>query len=164
MKHQNKDELGQFFALYNQFDYDPQEASRVAYNRLVAFFGWKKQSKQERKARERFQIAIVGRFEQLYGADENKLDILQTLCEKIGISPIPGTITSCKKAIKTVHVNIYDFIDSEQTGEPVRTFDSLNQFRAYTKKNGKVFPKEDAKDNALLRFLLRPVFSGRRGV
>jgi hypothetical protein len=96
MKHTNKDELRQFFALYNQFDYDPQEASRAAYNRLVAFFGWKADSAKERKARERFQSALVGRFEQLYGADENKLEVLQTLCGKIGISPIPSTITACK--------------------------------------------------------------------
>lgn len=60
-----------------------------------------------------------------------------------------------------MHVNIYDYIDSENTGEPVRTFASLNKFRTYTKKNNKVFPKKVAKDNALLKFLLRPVFFGR---
>lgn len=57
-----------------------------------------------------------------------------------------------------MHVNIYDYIDSEHTGEPVRTFESLKKFRTYTKKNNKVFPKEVAKDNALLKFLLRPIF------
>lgn len=61
-----------------------------------------------------------------------------------------------------MHVNIYDYIDSEHTGEPVRTFTSLKEFRTYTKKNGKIFPKEVAKDNALLKFLLRPVFGKAR--
>lgn len=97
MIRKNKDELSKFFALYNQFEYNETEASRTAYNRLVAFFGWEADGKKERKAKERFQKALVAQFEQLYGADENKLDVLQTLCGKIGISPIPNTITSCKK-------------------------------------------------------------------
>lgn len=97
MTRESKDELSLFFSLYNQFDYDPQEASRTAYKRLVAFFGWKADSAKERKARERFEKALAARFEQLYGADENKLDVLQTLCGKIGISPIPSTVTQCKK-------------------------------------------------------------------
>lgn len=97
MKRKTTDELGQFFALYHQFEYDPQQGSRTAYNHLVAFFGWQNDSNKERKARERFQKALVGRFEQLYGADENKLEVLQSLCSKIGISPIPSTITACKK-------------------------------------------------------------------
>lgn len=97
MKRNNKDELSKFFVLYHQYDYDPQQPSRTEYKRLVAFFGWKEDSAKERKARERFLKAIAARFEQLHGADENKLDVLQTLCEKIGISPIPDTVTKCKK-------------------------------------------------------------------
>lgn len=97
MSPENQDKLSKFFALYNQFDYKPTEGSRAAYSRLVAFFGWEANGKKERKAKERFQEALVAQFEQLYGADENKLDVLQTLCGKIGISPIPSTVTQCKK-------------------------------------------------------------------
>ncbi|GFP57733.1 hypothetical protein TASIC1_0009007000 [Trichoderma asperellum] len=152
------DELGLFFAIYPQFEYDPQEKSWTAYNRLVDFFGWKTNSKKERKARDKFKKALVGRFGQLYGTDENKLEVLQDLCRKVGISPVPSTITTCKKAISKVHVNIVDFIDSERTGEPVPTFRSLKQFQAYTTKSSKVFPKKEAKQSGLLRYLLRPVF------
>ncbi|KAM0512480.1 hypothetical protein ACHAPE_008803 [Trichoderma viride] len=158
MKDDNLDELSRFFAVYCQFNYDPEEASSTAYNRLVALFGWKTDSKKERKARTRFQKALVDQFEQLYGRDDNKLEVLQTLCGKLGISPIPNTITACKTAIKKFHVNIYDFIDSERTGEPVRKFTNLRKFQAYTEENDLVFPKKKAKSNALLRFLLRPVF------
>ncbi|EHK50232.1 uncharacterized protein TrAtP1_007301 [Trichoderma atroviride] len=158
MNDNDRDKLGRFFAVYCQFNYDPQEPSATAYSRLVAFYGWKTDSKKERKARKGFQKALADQFEQLYGHDDNKLDVLQILCGKIGISPVPNTITSCKKAIQKYHVNIYDFIDSERTGEPVRKFTNLRKFQAYTEDNGKVFPKKKAKSNALLRFLLRPVF------
>ncbi|KAL6903960.1 hypothetical protein GGI43DRAFT_399274 [Trichoderma evansii] len=158
MANTTNDQLGLFFAIYPQFEYDPQEESWPAYHRLVEFIGWKTGSKQERKARENFRRALVGQFGQLYGADENKLEVLQNLCAKIGISPVPSTITACKKAIKKVHVNIVDFVDSERTGEPVPTFGSLKQFREYTKENSKVFPKKEAKNNGLLRYLLRRVF------
>lgn len=97
MKDDNLDELSRFFADYCQFNYDPEEASSTAYNRLVAISGWKADGKKERKARTRFQKALVEQFEQLYGHDDNKLDVLQTLCGKLGISPVPSTITACKK-------------------------------------------------------------------
>lgn len=103
MARKNQDKLSQFFALYNQFEHNPKEGSRTAYNRLVDFFGWEAGGKKERKAKERFQDALVAQFEQLYGADENKLDVLQTLCGKIGISPIPSTVTQCKKVCFDSH-------------------------------------------------------------
>lgn len=97
MANTTDDQLGLFFATYPQFEYDPQEESWTAYRRLVKFIGWKTGSKQERKARENFRRALVGQFGQLYGADENKLEVLQNLCAKLGMSPIPSTITACKK-------------------------------------------------------------------
>ncbi|KAK1241096.1 hypothetical protein MKX08_001070 [Trichoderma sp. CBMAI-0020] len=158
MNGNNIDELSRFFALYCQFNYDPQEPSATAYSRLVAFLGWKTDSKKERKARKKFEKALADQFGQLYGRDDNKLDVLQILCGKIGISPVPDTITSCKTALKKYHVNIYDYIDSARTGEPVRKFTNLRKFQTYTEDSGKIFPKKKAKSNALLRFLLRPVF------
>lgn len=91
------DELGLFFAVYPQFEYNPQEESWAAFNRLVAFFGWKTGGKKERKARDKFKKALVGQFGQLYGADENKLEVLQELCQKVGVFPVPSTLTTCKK-------------------------------------------------------------------
>ncbi|KAM0253636.1 hypothetical protein ACHAQJ_007211 [Trichoderma viride] len=158
----DNDDLALFFAKYPQFDYNPHGESWSEYSRLVQFFGWKNGSKKERPARNHFRKAIVGQFTHLYGADENKLDTLQLLCEKIRISPIPNTITSCKAAISKVHVNIIDFVDSERTGNPVPTFSSFEKFRDYTLKHRKIFPKEEAKSNSLLRYLLRPVFAKRR--
>jgi hypothetical protein len=91
-----EDDIERFFASYPQFKYNANGESWAEYYRLAQFLQWKEDGKKERKARERFKKALVGQFTRLYGADENKLDTLQLLCEKIGISPIPNTITSCK--------------------------------------------------------------------
>lgn len=93
---ENRDEIGHFFAKYPQFDYKPREDSWSEYRRMVQTLQWKTGDKKERIARSKFPKAIVGRFNQLYGTDENKLDTLQLLCNKIGISPVWETITSCK--------------------------------------------------------------------
>jgi hypothetical protein len=93
---ETRDEIGHFFAIYPQFDYNRLGDSWSEYRRMVQKLQWKTGSRREYTARSNLRKAIVGRFNQLYGTDENKLDTLQLLCNKIGISPIPETITSCK--------------------------------------------------------------------
>jgi hypothetical protein len=63
------------------------------------------------------------------------------------------------KAIKKVHVNIVDFIDSERTGLPLHKFGSARLLATYTHKTGKIFPKVNAKQTTLLRFLLRRIYN-----
>ncbi|KAG5996414.1 hypothetical protein E4U54_002570 [Claviceps lovelessii] len=144
-----------FFGRYNQFAYNPHAESWSEYFRMCAFFRWTKHSKKERKVRTLFQDAIVAEFGALYGADENKLDTLQRLCGKLDIFPVPQSITSCKKAVRSVHVNIMDFVDCERTGNPVHKFRSVGQLKRYTFSHEKFFPKEQAKESSLLRYLLR---------
>ncbi|QPG95525.1 hypothetical protein C2857_001067 [Epichloe festucae Fl1] len=151
------DPIGKFFARYNQFDYDPHSEAWSEYHRMCAFFNWKKDCKKERAANTLFRDAIVAQFGCLYGVDENKLATLQRLCEKLEVFPVPQSVTSCKKAISKVHVNIMDFIDSERTGVPIRIFGSLSQLRRYTVDNDKIFPKRQARKSALLRYLLRRI-------
>ncbi|KAH0598160.1 hypothetical protein MHUMG1_04532 [Metarhizium humberi] len=149
------DHIGTFFAAYPDFDYEPTNEVWSEYRRLVKRYGWNTKSQEEKEANASFRIALVEQFGSIYGTDENKLEALQRLCGKLGIDPIPTSITACKKAIKRIHVNIVDFVDSERTGEPVRKFGSVGKLAKYTWENGKVFPKKQAKRNSLLRFLLR---------
>ncbi|EFY94683.1 hypothetical protein X797_010620 [Metarhizium robertsii] len=149
------DHIGTFFAAYPDFDYEPTNEVWSEYRRLVKHYGWKTKSQKEKEANAAFRIALVEQFGSIYGTDENKLEALQRLCEKLGIDPIPTSITACKKAIKRIHVNIVDFVDSERTGEPVYKFGSVGKLAKYTWENGKVFPKKEAKRSNLLRFLLR---------
>ncbi|KAG5980258.1 hypothetical protein E4U55_004238 [Claviceps digitariae] len=148
-----------FFRRYSNFDYNPQAEAWTEFYRMCGYFGWYGNNKKQAKARGVFREAIVAQFGAQYGTDENKLDILQGLCEKLEISPIPLSITACKKAVKSVHVNIMDFIDCERTGNPIHKFASVNQLRRYTIAHRKFFPKNEAKKSPLLRYLLRTFFS-----
>ncbi|TWU71430.1 hypothetical protein ED733_002233 [Metarhizium rileyi] len=149
------DHIGLFFAGYGQFNYDATSEVWTEYRRMVQHFGWQPKGRRENTANNRFRAALVQQFGQLYGTDESKLETLQRLCEKLELYPVPASVTACKKAIKKVHVNIIDFIDSERTGEPVHKFRSVRQLAQYTQDNDKFFPKKQAKKNNLLRFLLR---------
>ncbi|KAK2592853.1 hypothetical protein QQS21_009456 [Conoideocrella luteorostrata] len=147
-----------FFERYPRFNHSPTNEAWSEYHRMVHSLGWKEKSKREKVARKRFRVAVVEQFGQMYGTDENNLNSLQRLSEKLHISPVPDSIKSCKKAIEKVHVNIMDFVDSERTGDPVVTFKNPKRFREYTVATGKIFPKKEAKESSLLRYLLRQVF------
>ncbi|KAG6145213.1 hypothetical protein E4U28_001775 [Claviceps purpurea] len=152
-----------FFSTYQQFNYDPHSKVWDEFNRLAKFYHWQKGSEEGKKARNLFRQALVDEFGANYGESDNKLDVLQRLCEKLEITPMPQSITACKKAIKGVYVNIVDFIDCERTGEPIHKFASLGHLRRYTKKTGKFFPREQAKRSLLLRFLLQVLFGRKKG-
>ncbi|KAG6319390.1 hypothetical protein E4U22_004575 [Claviceps purpurea] len=152
-----------FFSTYQQFNYDPHSKVWDEFNRLAKFYHWQKGSEEGKKARNLFRQALVDEFGANYGESDNKLDVLQRLCEKLEITPMPQSITACKKAIKDVYVNIVDFIDCERTGEPIHKFASLAHLRRYTKKTGKFFPREQAKRSLLLRFLLQVLFGRKKG-
>ncbi|EON67896.1 hypothetical protein W97_07393 [Coniosporium apollinis CBS 100218] len=83
-----------------------------------------------------------------------KLENFQRLCVEVGIDPPPPSITQCKKALKGVLVNLVNLVDSRRTGEPIKQFDTFKEFRRYT-FNGRVFPKNEAKEDTFLKVLLR---------
>jgi hypothetical protein len=60
--------------------------------------------------------------------------------------------------LKNVQVNIFDLIDAARSNTVARTFSSGSQLATYTVNSGKVFPKAAAKQNNLLKFMLRHIF------
>lgn len=52
-------------------------------------------------------------------------------------------------------MNIVDLLDSRRTGEKVKTFKNISQLSKYTKQERKVFNRNLAKQDKLLRVLLR---------
>ncbi|KAG6053972.1 hypothetical protein E4U17_004208 [Claviceps sp. LM77 group G4] len=150
-----------FFSRYSQFDYNPRSQVWSEYDRLCEYFRWDKGSLTEKTARKLFRQALVDEFGAIYGVDDNKLNVLQRLCKRLEIHPLPRRITDCKKAIKGVYVNIVDFVDCERTGKPIPKFDHLEQLQDYSIETGKIFPMEEAKDSLLLRFLLQRIFVER---
>ncbi|KAG6313640.1 hypothetical protein E4U22_000762 [Claviceps purpurea] len=147
-----------FFSQYQQFNYDPHSEVWCEFNRMSNFFHWQKGSDKEKKARKLFRQALVDEFGAIYGEKDDKLDVLQLLCRKLKVDPLPQTLTDCREAIQAHYVNIVDFVDCERTGKPVPKFSSLEKLRRYTIDKDKIFPKEEAKASLLLRFLLQNIF------
>ncbi|KAG6030201.1 hypothetical protein E4U19_000556 [Claviceps sp. Clav32 group G5] len=147
-----------FFSRYSEFDYNPRSQVWSEYNRLCEYFRWDKGSPTEKTVRKLFRQALVDEFGAIYGEDDKKLDVLQRLCKRLEVNPLPQSIADCKEVIQAHYVNIVDFVDCERTGKPIPKFAGLEQLRDYTIEEGKIFPKWEAKANLLLRFLLQRIF------
>lgn len=64
------------------------------------------------------------------------------------------------------HVNLSDLLDTTRQGTRVHVFASEEELRVYTKRTGRIFPKEEAYAGGLLKYLLREIFGtyhGKRG-
>lgn len=64
------------------------------------------------------------------------------------------------------HVNLSDLLDTTRQGTRVHVFASEEELRIYTKRTGRMFPKEEAYAGGLLKYLLREIFGtyhGKRG-
>lgn len=65
-----------------------------------------------------------------------------------------------------MNVNLSDLLDTTRQGTRVHVFVSEEELRVYTKKTGRIFPKEEAYAGGLLKYLLREIFGtyhGKRG-
>ena len=62
------------------------------------------------------------------------------------------------QALHNVHVNIIDLLDSRRQRTEVKVFATRQKLVSYTRANKKVFPKTEAKQNVLLKILLREIF------
>lgn len=64
------------------------------------------------------------------------------------------------------HINLSDLLDTTRQGTRVHVFASEEELRVYTKRTGRIFPKEEAYAGGLLKYLLREIFGtyhGKRG-
>lgn len=75
-----------------------------------------------------------------------------TLYEKTNVDDIGGG-----QALSQVFVNIIDLLDSRRAGTQVRTFRSRRKLAEYTKSRDKFFSRDEAKQDGLLRVLLRHI-------
>ena len=85
------------------------------------------------------------------------LDTLNRWLVKLAL-PEETSTTAARAALKRVHINIFDLVS--ERFEPV--FPSVKELRAYTTKNGKIFSKDSAKKDGVLKLFLRVLF-GRGG-
>ncbi|OAA61196.1 hypothetical protein SPI_05220 [Niveomyces insectorum RCEF 264] len=78
----------------------------------------------------------------------------QQLVADLGIDGYYPSKTQCKKAIKTVHVNIRDFLDAIRNDEPVRRFPSRAALQRYTLANHRFYKKKKIVPGSPLAALL----------
>ena len=55
------------------------------------------------------------------------------------------------------HVNLCDLLDTTRQRSKVQVFTSEQALREYTLKTGKFFPREEAYEGGLLKYLLREI-------
>ena len=67
-------------------------------------------------------------------------------------------LTTLVQALHNVHVNIIDLLDSRRQRTQVQVFATRQKLVSYTWATAKIFPKKKAKENVLLKILLREVF------
>lgn len=86
-----------FFARFPQFDYEPANTASSENDRMVKHFGWNVGGNKWNRTFRLFHKTLLAQFTCLFGTDDNKLENLRHVCEKLDISPIPASITACKK-------------------------------------------------------------------
>ncbi|THH09544.1 hypothetical protein EW146_g8659 [Bondarzewia mesenterica] len=128
------------------------------FRRLALQEGWTRRSKTYKAERRHFfGEAAVEEFHKYFGENVSSLQAWQDLCRQLGVvidGMPPGSITECKRLLKGVYVNIVDLVDSQISGNTVKTFSSAKDLSKYIRRTGKVFPRERAKANPLLRQFL----------
>ena len=67
-------------------------------------------------------------------------------------------VTMLVQALHKVHVNIIALIDGRRQGTQVKIYATTQKLVSYTRVTGKIFPKIKAKEDGLLKILLRRVF------
>ncbi|PSN73465.1 hypothetical protein BS50DRAFT_582997 [Corynespora cassiicola Philippines] len=102
------------------------------------------------------RLLIVGFVDEV-GQNDSSLDAWQRLCAILDLPDELPSITKCKKEISFVHFNLYNLLRHIQNpAVPLRRFKNYEDLRAYTnKKSGRRFPKIVAKENNLVKALLR---------
>ena len=118
------------------------------------------------------RLLLVG-FVDKVGQNDRSLDVWQRLCAILDLPDQLPSITKCKKVreifnpiesfcdrlqeISFVHFNLYNLLQHIQNSAiPLRRFKNYKDLRAYTnKKSGRRFPKIVAKENNLVKALLR---------
>lgn len=85
----------------------------------------------------------------------NRLQIYQNMCRVVGL-PVHATEGACVAALRTVLVNIVDYIDAMRMQQPVKVWTDFAAFKDYTLDDDKRFDSREAKaDGGFLAVLLR---------
>ncbi|KAI1428198.1 hypothetical protein F5Y12DRAFT_711515 [Xylaria sp. FL1777] len=92
-----------------------------------------------------------------------ELEDWQRLMKDLGfIGEFPSK-NRCRQALKTVWVNIPDFLSAMKKGEPVYHFATQRALAEYTVENHRFYPKKNIPKTSPLRQLLAQIVFNNRG-
>ncbi|KAJ3879748.1 hypothetical protein F5051DRAFT_325219 [Lentinula edodes] len=156
-----------FFSSYSEFTYDPSGKTMAQFWELCNLYSWDRNSDERAEALAKMRDAIAQQFNAFYGTDADSLDGWYNLFQALQVQ-IPDTVKGCKDLIRTIHVNICDLVDYSlgEQNVPPELHVSQEALAEYSRREGKIYPRENAYAEGLLRFLLREItgtYQGRRG-
>ncbi|KAL8736637.1 MAG: hypothetical protein Q9166_000003 [cf. Caloplaca sp. 2 TL-2023] len=145
-----------FFDQYPRFRQDNAAPILDEFRRLSQTQKWGNKFPQWRVKRKE---CLLAEFELHFGSVEsnNKLVGWQGLCQELRIHGNLPSIKKCKKALKQVHVNLLDFIDDRRAHRQPHIFRSARELADYTVDYNRRFPLKDAKEDSLIKILLRRI-------
>ncbi|KAI1131769.1 hypothetical protein F5Y10DRAFT_45259 [Nemania abortiva] len=105
--------------------------------------------------------AVVVEWEKYMGLGE--LEDWQRLMRDLGFEEEFPSKSQCRKALKTVWVNIPDFLDAVKKGDPIHHFPSQRALAEYTREEHRVYPRKNIPKGSPLKQLLAQIFRGHGG-
>ncbi|KAK7686077.1 hypothetical protein QCA50_010889 [Cerrena zonata] len=146
-----------FFAAYKKFAYDSTQPIMKQFNSLAVTLKLWRSKEHKDEVYDDLRRAMVQDFNETFGVDANDLKAWQRLCRMLDISPIPGTIHTCRLELSNLFVNIVDLLEAVRNGTPIGRFESLDALREYTQEEEKFFPRNHPLAGGVLKALLRRV-------
>ncbi|KAL2827981.1 hypothetical protein BDW59DRAFT_159939 [Aspergillus cavernicola] len=153
------DQIDAFFSHYPDFTYQRDQPIYSELHHMYDTFNWRRENPEREEAWKKFRVAVIETFNSIFGSDAEDLASWQRICRSLGITPIPQGLSEARKAVVQTHVNLVDLLESVRNGSPVETFSTLEELRKYTVNEGRYFPKEEAYEGGLLRYLLREILN-----
>ncbi|KAK6336983.1 hypothetical protein TWF718_009770 [Orbilia javanica] len=158
--------VDKYFQRYQSFGYNPSSETSVlkTFKRLAISQGWSEGRRREEKGK--FQTAVDVEFTERVGSGF-ALEDWQRLAKVIGIEPLPGSITQCRKMIEKENINIYHIlhayrratevmsIEDVEACKGITRFRNVAELKRYTQKHKMYYRKEYAKGSVLKGLLRR---------
>lgn len=162
-----------FFTDFPDFKSNPDASVSDEFNRLANYRKWKTGSKTWRKMWIR---CMALEYDRLLGQNLSGLQNWQQLCEELDLKGPFTSIKQCKKvcyaalkverrdtdlvcqALSKIYVNIVDLLDCRILKKKPTKFPNLRALEKYTRESGRVFSRHLAKQDKLLRVLLRKLW------
>ncbi|KAF9072490.1 hypothetical protein BDP27DRAFT_1418102 [Rhodocollybia butyracea] len=154
-----------FFEQYPEFTYDPASETMAQFWQLCNHMGWAHNTSERKEALGGIRNAIAQQFNAFYGGSAEDLNGWHNLYRALRVPDVPDSVAGCKALVPTIHVNICDLVDYSLHGQEmdVALHGSQEELAEYSRKNGKIYPRENAYAEGLLRFLLREIYGKYQG-